>query len=69
MAHPITACQIAYEKYRDITLAGHKAALKDADYQIAFQIYAEHLHDCPICRAELEKDGIKITVEEAEPTP
>lgn len=67
MAHPITVCQTAYEKYRAITLAGHKAALKDADYQIALQIYFEHLRDCPTCRAELEKDGITITVE-AEPT-
>ena len=67
MAHPVTVCQIAYEKYRDITLAAHKAALKDPDYQLAVQIYAEHLRDCPTCQAELEKDGITVTVE-AEPT-
>jgi hypothetical protein len=62
MAHPITICQIAYKKYRDITLAAHKAALKDADFQIALQVYAEHLRDCQTCRAELEKDGITISL-------
>ena len=61
MSHPVTVCKTAWEKYRAVTMAGHLAALKDQNYQLALQLYAIHLITCPECRAELEKDGIIIS--------
>ena len=60
MVHPVEVCGEASKRYFALCMAGHEAALKDPEYQKQRSLYFHHVETCPMCRAELEKDGIVL---------
>lgn len=50
MAHPVTVCKGAYDRYHALTMAGHQAAMRDPEYLKCLALYRLHINTCEECR-------------------